>query len=633
MIRFSTLFAALFFVSIHSKAQTYEWAISLASTQNIDLHTIATDKDNDVLNAGTFPGTVDFDPTPNTVSLTSVGPYDSYLAKYSSMGALKWVKQFSGTGTSGIYAIKSDQQKNIILTGSYTGTVDFNPSGSTNNLTSTNNSVDIFIAKYDSLGNYLWAIGFGASNLDYGTSVDIDKDDNIFVSGNFTGTVDFNPLGTPTTLTASNTNSYFAKYTPNGLLQFVKHLDGNLGNNAQKLIISNQNNLYLVGDFLGSIDLDPSANTLIKTSNGGRDFYIAKYSLLGDLLWANSIGGLGDEYITTMGIDRNDNIIVGGVFSNTVDFDPGAGTQTMTVTNSPVFDIFIAKYDSLGNLIFVNAIAGNNDKYLTALEVLPSGNIVGTGTFTYSINCNTSGTPLNLTAAGSGTTDIFVVKYHNKGSLLWAFKQGNALDEESPRLAIDKQQSILLSGKYKFIMDFDPGPGVANQTSIGGFDVFIQKLSQCDANTEIYLSNGTYYSLAENSTFQWINCAGMTPVAGETGATFTPSVNGNYALIVTQGSCIDTSACISITNAGVTSVSNVKSVQVYPNPTSQLLNLFSNTDIITALRVTDIYGKELMAIPAESRNVSIDISGFSSGTYFITTILENHIQTTKIIKL
>ena len=141
---------------------------------------------------GAFRDQVDFDPGPTTVNLTSTGLSDVYMAKYDSSGALLWAKKMGGLYWDFGQDISLDPEGNILVTGAYRNTSDFDPGPGVNNL-SSNGWYSIFIGKYDSDGNHIWAHGIGGAYNDIGNVIRSDSSGNVYVTGLFNLSVDFDP--------------------------------------------------------------------------------------------------------------------------------------------------------------------------------------------------------------------------------------------------------------------------------------------------------------------------------------------------------------------------------------------------------------------------------------------------------
>ena len=334
------------------------WAKSIGSTGDDRGNEVLTDAANNVYVAGDFSGAVDFDPGPATAILTSAGVADMFIAKYDANGNYVWVKQLGGAASDDIRDIAIDGGGNIVVTGYFNGSADFDPTASVYNLISSGSN-DIFISKYDPAGNFIWAKGIGSTGSDISTALTVNSTGDLFLTGIFSGTVDFDAGVGSTLLTAAVTaNSFILRYDALGNFQWVKKLPLNTANID---IALDQNNTFFISGSFGSggpspIDMDPDAGVanLAVPSNLPPPYYniFARYTVNGTYLWSNvfghtcycSVAGYKSSLAIKGGYIYYSGIFNGSAFgSSTVDFDPGAGVANLTAPSS-VDNTFFAKY-------------------------------------------------------------------------------------------------------------------------------------------------------------------------------------------------------------------------------------------------------------------------------------------------
>ncbi|MBK8846296.1 MAG: SBBP repeat-containing protein [Bacteroidetes bacterium] len=197
-----------------------------------------------------------------------------------------------------------------------------------------------------------------------------------------------------------------------------------------------------------------------------------------DWQWAKGIGGTGDDRGGSIAVDDSGNIYTTGNFNGTVDFDPGVGVFNLTSAGS--YDIFISKFDSLGNFVWAIRMGGTGDDGTDwvagrCIVLDASGNIYTTGYFSGTADFDPSPSVYNLTSAGS--IDIYVAKVGNQGNFIWARKMGGTAQDLANSIALDANNNVYTSGRFAGTSDFDPGPGLYNLTQSGvWFDIFISKL-------------------------------------------------------------------------------------------------------------------------------------------------------------
>lgn len=272
-----------FFIMKYSSSGVLQWAKQIGSTGSEIASSIVADASGIYL-SGYFNSTLDFDPsTTATTNLTPSGFNDAFLLKLNAIGNFVWVKKTNGAGEEYGRALAINPAGDLYWGGNYTGAFDFDPTAGVTNLTSTGNT-DNFITKMDTSGNYYWTYSFGGVNGDFLSSIALDSQSNVYATGNFSGTVDFNS-GSGTTSFTSNggPDVYIEKVSNTGAFVWAWAFGGqSLGGTidvGSTIAIDNSNNLVLVGDLYGSADvwLDPNftAGSRI-TPNGAYDGFMLK---------------------------------------------------------------------------------------------------------------------------------------------------------------------------------------------------------------------------------------------------------------------------------------------------------------------------------------------------------------------
>lgn len=336
-----------------------EWVLSFGSQHPFGEsgYSIKTDANDDIIVAGSFHDSVDFDPSENVYNLTAFNSYGNFICKYNSNGNLIWAKQFSSIENTSISEL---QVKNsfIYITGSMQGTIDFDTSENTYFLTS-NGYYDIFFAKYDINGNLVWAKNLGSTGNDGGESIAVDDDNNVYVTGSFWSTVDFDSSPNNYNLTSAGLSDIFiAKFNSIGNLDWAKRMGGNTwGDSGQSIALDREQNIYLTGGFNGVSDFDPSSSSFLITSYGETDVFIAKYDNLCNLLWVKRVGGNQYDYGLSIAYDNlTESIFTTGSFTGQADFDP-SDNNNILISNGG-HDVFVQKWDVDGNMIWVGKFGG-----------------------------------------------------------------------------------------------------------------------------------------------------------------------------------------------------------------------------------------------------------------------------------
>jgi len=482
---FHTFYITFLFSLLWSCAcfsQNLNWAKSMGGAGYDVGLAITIDGSGNVYTTGWFSGTADFDPGPGTFNLSSAGGYDVFITKLDAFGNFLWARSMGGINSDAGYSIAFDAEGNIYTTGYYQGPADFDPGPGIFNLTSASGYNDIFISKLDPLGNFIWAKSInGANSSNIGFSIALDNSGNIYTTGNFQGTTDFDPgSGTFNLSSAGVTDIFICKLNASGNLLWAKSMGG--ANNlchGYSIALDGQGNVYATGDFQGTADFDPGSGTFNLTSTGLEDIFISKLDVSGNLLWAKSMGGTNSDYGYSIALDSLGNVYTTGRFWGTVDFDPGA--TTFNLISSVLGDIFISKLDASGNFLWAKNMSGTNGGTTARSIALDgTGNVYTTGSFQGTADFDPGTGTFNLTCTGYG--DIFISKLNTSGNFLWAKSMGGTGSTAGKSIAIDDQENIYVTGSFYGTSDFDPGAGAFNLTSAGSNDIFIVKLGTLVTN-------------------------------------------------------------------------------------------------------------------------------------------------------
>lgn len=293
----------------------------------------------------------------------------------------------------------------------------------------------------------------GPSNYDRGNSIVVDSVGNSYVVGQFQGAMDFDPSTGTNIITASSISAFIQKLDSSGNLVWVKTLSAG----AVQILLDKNYNLMIRGVFSGgTLDFDPGPAVYNLSSYNGSGF-ILKLDRSGNFISAQN----ALDNVAAMCIDNNNNIYLAGRFSQTSDFDPGAGTFTLTPTYYA--DLFVVKLDPTGNFLYAKKF-GSGYQNVKNMKVDLSGNIYIAGLFSSTADFDPGPGVYNLTAI-FGTSEPFLVKLNAGAGLVWA----NAIHATKPNMNIscesmdiDELGNTYMMGFFKDTVDFDPGPAVYN---------------------------------------------------------------------------------------------------------------------------------------------------------------------------
>lgn len=369
-------------------------------------------------------------------------------------------------------SIVTSPSGNIYTTGFFIGTADFDPGPGVYTLTGTGNT-DIFVSKLDASGNFIWARRFGGPSVNArGLSIAIDAYENVYTTGFFDGTVDFDPGPGVYTITASGTDVFVSKLDAAGNFLFAVNMGGASNEIGYGITLDSAKNIFITGNFQSTADFDPSATIFNITSAGLNDAFVTKLDSLGKFIWAKGMGGSADDNGNSVSLDLLGNVYFTGSFSTIADFDPGPGTYTLASVGNA--DIFISKLDPSGNFVWTAGIGGTTNDDGMSITTDAFGNVFTMGNFFGTADFDPGAAVFNMSAVG--VADVFVSKMDASGNLIWAKSIGGSGMDMARGIKLDLAGNIYLAGYFQTTADFDPGPGVLNFTTAGGEDMFVEKL-------------------------------------------------------------------------------------------------------------------------------------------------------------
>jgi pimeloyl-ACP methyl ester carboxylesterase len=391
------------FIAKYDATGNVLWAKCIGGTGADVATSIALDATGNVYMTGYFNGTVDFDTGPGTYYLSSIGSNNSFVSKLDASGNFLWAKQFAGQA----YSIAVDANGNIYTTGNFTGTVDFDPGPGIYNLTSSyaGDTSDMFVSKLESSGNFLWAEQFGGVASDWGNSIAVDVNGNVYITGmHSTSTPGDDSLWYPDRY---KVNLIF-KLDDSGNLLWQKQLGGSDAVTGNSIAVDAFGNVYTTGNFVGTVDFDPGMGVFNLT--GSYDVFISKLDASGNFLWAKSMGGSGFDEGKSIATDAGGNVYTTGSFRYIADFDPGTGIYNLTVNRIQGYrNVFISKLDASGNFVWAESMGRSaSDSGGNSIAIDANRNVYTTGYFVGTADFDPDIGTYNLTSAGS--SDIFLAK-------------------------------------------------------------------------------------------------------------------------------------------------------------------------------------------------------------------------------
>ena len=448
------LFISLLLVAFQSSsAQSWEWSRKINGLGDVHSNNITTDSDGNFIVTGTYEtDTLLID----SIKLANEGSKDLFIAKFNPDGNVIWAKKAGGSGLEFITGICTDSLNSIYVIGYYfSGPISF--SGTSLDI---DISTDMFITKYDSIGNVEWAISPSgdASVIPYGITCDYSGD--LLVTGEFNydnltfGSITLNDIGF---------NSFVLKLNNQGVAQW------GVVNNIQfigDIATDSANNIYVVGSFYGNIAVGDDS-LINAVSSGTSDMCLIKYDPNGNPIWALNEGGTESDGARNLAVDNEGNIYVGGYYYSTT-----MQINQTTFSGNAYGDIFIAKYDTDGNNQWAKKGSSTDKDVLTDIDVDHQGNLYVTGYFEGpSIAFGNKST----TNTNAGKRDGFITRLNTDGGTYYVQRQGGIEHDESNDVAVDKFGNAYITGTYRSSSVTVGGVQLSSPES-GAFDVFLTKI-------------------------------------------------------------------------------------------------------------------------------------------------------------
>jgi hypothetical protein len=504
-----------FLMAANLNAQTLDWVKTFGGRNDDNGISIAVDGAGNIYTTGSFRGTVDFNPGPDSIIVSSVGNNDIFIQKLDANGNFLWAISFGKKGVNVGSSIAVDSQGNVYTTGFFQDTIDFNPGTGVANLSAVGDR-DAFILKLDANGNFLWAKSFGGKSRDQGISIAIDAENNIYTTGGFEDTVDFDPGVDSMKLSAENDADIFIqKLDANGNFLWAKSFGRNNDDAGFSIKVDAMGNIYATGIFGDTVDFDPGADSTMLSVVGEFDIFIQKLDANGNFLWAKSFGSDGVDYGNSLATDANANIYTTGYYRDTTDFDPGK--DSLTLSNVGNRDVFIQKLDAKGNFVWAKSFGGKNPDIGYSIAIDIAGNVYTTGIFSDTVDFDPGPGVANLIAEVGG--NAFIQKLDENGNFLWAKSFGGDGGSGGQSITVDATNNVYTIGSFNKTVDFDPGTESKNITSIGDNDIFVHKMKQT-ATGVADMGNGIDISLYPNPSNGFIHIA-LNDAVGEAAITIT----------------------------------------------------------------------------------------------------------------
>jgi hypothetical protein len=449
-----TIIFILLTVSLLSQTNEWQWAFHAGGSGYDIASDVVLDSLGYVYVTGAFEGTIQF----GLETITSIGNSDLFVAKLGPDGSLIWFRHLGNNGRNYCSSITIDNDGSIFLTGYFSNSLCF---GSTT-LTSIG-YWDIFVAKIDANGNWVWASQAGGSSYyDRGYDIVVDADGFIFVTGLVYGNSQF---GAVNLHSSNNMDAFIAKLDREGNWLWATVSNGTGYTAGRSIAVDDAGFVYIIGDFQYSTCF--GTITLIAADS---DIFIAKLNPQGSWLWVVQVLDSDNVYGnwgSSIAVDSSGNIYTTGFFSSSMDF----GATHFDCLGYR--DIFVAKMDTNANWLWAKQAGGAYEDYGYKIAVDESDNIYVSGSYSGSVSFG------NISLY-TGLYNAYIACLDNSGNWLWVEHSGGNCNTRSSSIALDNIGGIYAVGTFNYNISF----GTEAFSSYGDYDIFVAKLMTSNSSLD-----------------------------------------------------------------------------------------------------------------------------------------------------
>jgi len=466
--------------NLNAQAPKWLWANRTGSSANENVFSASIDPNGSgaVYTAGYYEGTVDFDPGTDKLELTSNGGFDMFITKTDSSGNLLWARSFGDLDVDYGITIVPDVAGHVYFSGAFTGSIAFD----TFDLSSSG-PFDMLIALLDVDGNVEWVKTIGGDGINFAQAMAVDPSGNgdVYVTGRFNGTTDFNPDTSGTdSHTASDWDIFTVKLDVSGNFEWAATAGSPAFDVAYSIAVdpTGTGDVYNTGSFRGTVDFDPDPTDVSNlTCPGNQCLFITKLDAEGDFVWAKTITSPNNIYGRSIALDPTDgSMYTTGVYNGTVDFNPGKDEFNITPNG---YDIFISKLDSEGNFVWAKAMGGPGFDTGVGVSVDPggSGDVYTIGYFGGTVDFDPGIDTIALTSKGSD--DVFLTKLDKSGNFIWAKSIGGSTGDYPASVLPDLNGQVYVAGQFSSASILLDSISLSKSGTVAAStDLFISKLDR-----------------------------------------------------------------------------------------------------------------------------------------------------------
>lgn len=535
----------------------------------------------------------------------------------------EWSMPYGGNNNQYLQTIAGNGSGEIVSVGFFNAEFFYEDADDLNIITS-NGDDDIFIQKTTSDGDVIWAKGIGGTGKEYGFDNFVDATGNIYITGNFQNTVDFDPNEGVYELTALGTGPdiFVLKLNANGELIWAKSFSGTGYDYGKSITVDSTGNIYLAGDFQNTVDFDPNAGVTNLTSNGLDDIFLLKLDEDGNLIWVNSYGGSMRDNGKLLALDDFGDVILAGTFQDSVNFNTGGDVSRLTAVADN--DVYILKVEPNGTFDWVKQLGGTEIEDVLALETNAEGAIIIGGYYIGEVDLDPNESELIFSSPDRFAG--YVTELNKDGELNVAQTFSSSGYIMVNQLLVTENQDIYVGGFFTNSAGIETPVGVPSFVSEGETDAF---LAVYDQNHDFKWSG--QISGAAIVTLQGIELGEDDNIY--LGGSFSGTIDTDPNLTTTTISGVGNEIFLTKLDASTLTIQSHENNQnefvIFPNPTNGIfeLNLPNHETANNSLAIFSITGKLVYQQEITDPHSTLNLTHLKSGIY----VLKYMNQQTKLI--
>jgi hypothetical protein len=498
-----------------AKTQTLDWAVAHGGSQFDQGTGIAVHSDGTIVSVGAFRNSMDADPGPGVTTLISQGGTDWYIIKLSASGQLVWARSIGGTNNEEAASVAIDPSGNVIVVGWVNGTVDMDPGPGVDEVTTVAlDDVAILKLDPDGNLLWHHVFGSNVSDRGRSVTCDNDGNIHLVGNLLGPVDVEPGP-GTTLIGGAGGTDAFVMKLAPDGALIWAASMGGPSADIAHGVAVDVFGNVFVTGDFAATGDFDPGPGTAILTVDSLLNIFMVKLDMDGDLQWARSIGGKNFDRGRGVAVGPDGGpVFTGALQSTNVDLDPGPG-EFIIPGNDLGDAFLVKLDAQGGFLWAIPLTSNFNIGLDVAVDewgrIYVAG---GFGTTSDNIPMDIDPGPGSTLLFTNGQSDGFLISYTAQGHLRWGFSLGSTANDFVTGIALGGNDRVHICGQFMWTVDMAPGPPVVNLTPDGLTDGFTATYTQpaCgDSHVAAALFLEGPYRQAEQLMVDSLRAGGVLP--------------------------------------------------------------------------------------------------------------------------